>query len=529
MAASEKMVMKSVCSVSNGLEKLISTTCCVVVLLLAAGVPAAELDPFMGDWEGLWEVADTYDSGSLVGQVVALGGGQYRVLLLEGFGMTVEPYAVLDGQLQGDNVKFSGRLRPETTPIDGTIEMTLEKDKFAGRFQGETSGGERVNGTASLTRTLRRSPTLGAKPPAGAVVLFDGTNFDKWVSLGGPKGAINLAEALGSTQNAVAYLRAKVWSPKEQPATLRLASDDGVKAWLNGKPVHANNALRGVSPDQDKVDVTLREGANQLLLKVTNGGGDWGAMARFTTQDGEPLRNLNEVSPEFKSDKGSNEYLRQNSGFLTQWQVARPFQEGGKGPEALFDVAFPPEKTSGAKVAWKRINAHEPDDKQVKWGIVDGAMEIKPGTGSIATKGKFKDFKLHIEFRTPFMPDARGQGRGNSGVYLQNRYEVQVLDSYGLEPKDNECGGIYQVGVPMVNVCYPPMQWQTYDITFRAPRSDEKAVVTVVHNGVTIHDRLKIPGPTGGALDGNVLEPGGIYLQDHGNLVRFRNIWLVEQ
>ncbi len=521
--------MKSVCSVSDGPEKLISMACCVVVLLLASGIPAAELDPFMGDWEGLWELTDGYDSGPLAGQVIALGGGQYRALLLEGFGTTAEPYAVLEGQLQGDDVKFSGRLRPETTPINGTIEMTLRRDKFAGRFQGETLGGERVNGIASLTKTLRRSPTLGAKPPAGAVALFDGTNFDKWVGLGGPKGAINIAEALGSTQNAVAYLQAKVWSPKEQPATLRLGSDDGVKVWLNGKPVHAANALRGVSPDQDKVNVTLREGANELLLKVTNGGGDWGAIARFTTRDGEPLRNINEISPEFKSDEGSHDYLRQNSGFLTQWQVAGPFQAGGKGPESLFDVAFPPEAPSGAKVAWKWVNAHQPDDKQVKWRIVDGAMEVKAGTGSIVTKDQFRDFKLHIEFRTPFMPNARGQGRGNSGVYLQNRYEVQVLDSYGLEPKDNECGGIYQVGVPMVNMCYPPGQWQTYDVTFRAPRSGEKAVATVVHNGVTIHEQLRIPGPTGGALDGNVLEPGGIYLQDHGNLVQFRNIWLMEQ
>jgi hypothetical protein len=119
-------------------------------------------------------------------------------------------------------------------------------------------------------------------------------------------------------------------------------------------------------------------------------------------------------------------------------------------------------------------------------------------------------------------------------VYLQGRYEVQVLDSYGLEGKDNECGGIYKVGAPIVNMCAPPMQWQTYDITFYAPRFDnagkktKDAYVTVVHNGVTIHDEKIIPKLTGGALDGNVAEPGGIYLQDHSNPVQFRNIWLVE-
>jgi hypothetical protein len=152
--------------------------------------------------------------------------------------------------------------------------------------------------------------------------------------------------------------------------------------------------------------------------------------------------------------------------------------------------------------------------------------------GSIRTKrNDFTDFTLHVEFKTPFMPKARGQGRGNSGVYLQNRYEVQVLDSYGLAGMDNECGGVYQVGRPSVNMCAPPEQWQTYDIDFTAAKmADGKrqpAVLTVKHNGVTIHDKIKIPRATGGALDGNVLEPGGIYLQDHGNPVQYRNIWLV--
>lgn len=150
------------------------------------------------------------------------------------------------------------------------------------------------------------------------------------------------------------------------------------------------------------------------------------------------------------------------------------------------------------------------------------------------SKKKFKDFHLHLEFQTPFMPTARGQARGNSGVYLQNRYELQVLDSFGLEGKDNECGAFYQQRGPSVNMCFPPLAWQTYDIDFKAARFDDtgkktdKATVTVQFNGVTTTDKLALRGSTpGGEAEADT--PGPLQLQDHGNPVRYRNIWIVEQ
>jgi hypothetical protein len=163
------------------------------------------------------------------------------------------------------------------------------------------------------------------------------------------------------------------------------------------------------------------------------------------------------------------------------------------------------------------------------WPLENGVMTV--GSSGLVSKDSFGDFKLHLEFNVPYMPDARGQGRGNSGVYLQGRHEIQVLDSYGLDSKDNDCGGIYQQYAPTVNACKPPLQWQTYDITFHAAKVEdgkviEKARVTVVHNGVTIHDNREIR-PTPGGIDGDATKTTGpIYLQNHGNPVQFRNIWV---
>lgn len=153
----------------------------------------------------------------------------------------------------------------------------------------------------------------------------------------------------------------------------------------------------------------------------------------------------------------------------------------------------------------------------------------------VTSHRKFGSYSLHVEFMLSFMPHARGQQRSNSGCYMQGRYEVQILDSFGLAGKDNECGGVYEIRDPEVNMCFPPLSWQTYDIDYTAATYDEAGKktengrLTVRHNGVLVHDNLELPRSTRASPVKEGPEPGPIYFQNHGNPLRFRNIWLVEK
>ena len=358
--------LKEYCPLSISYKNAVATLALLILLIHTAysKTPRADLlsqarkdvetlDSFMGDWAGL-SVSNDQTKTLIVAQIIALGNGKYQANLLSGFNQRVEPIAILEGQAKNGE---------KTIYLKGPdAEGTVKNSEFVGRLGNEQS--------FSMKRIYRVSPTLGANPPAGAIVLFDGKNYDN-----------------------------------------------------------------------------------------------------------------------FKSVKTNH----------------------------------------------------------IPWKLVNSFMQVEPKTGSIVTKQQFEDFKLHLEFRPPFKPEARGQDRGNSGVYIHGRYEIQILDSYGLQGLANECGGIYERWdekrsphgfegkTPLVNAALPPGQWQSYDIIFTAPRFNKsgKKIIDacfkkVVHNGIIIHQDVELSGPTRAGLFSDEEPTGPVMLQGHGNKVQFRNIWLVE-
>ena len=171
------------------------------------------------------------------------------------------------------------------------------------------------------------------------------------------------------------------------------------------------------------------------------------------------------------------------------------------------------------------------------WRIDGDAMTVVGGSGGVRTRRSFGSIQLHLEFRTPAEVRGEGQGRGNSGVFFQERYEVQVLDNYENTTYPNgQVGSVYKQHIPLVNAARPPGEWQTYDIFYTAPHFDadgevvRPAYVTVIHNGVLIQNHVEIRGPTEyiGLPSYEAHGPAPLMLQDHGNPVSFRNIWVRE-
>jgi hypothetical protein len=342
-------------------------TAALVALLLALGAPAQDkkvwtdaADPTIpADFQVQGEYAGA-DTGA---QVIALGGGQFQAVVypggLPGAGWDGKSKILLVGRTEGAKTTFTPAEAPRKYLAQKPEEFSATR-KFPPEGQKAWSGG--VDGTAlvlktdggaelKLAKVTRTSPTMGAQPPAGAIVLFDGKNTEEW------KGG-------------------------------RLDTKTG---WLN----------------------------------------------------------------------------------------------------------------------------------------TDGS--------DILTKRKFMNYTAHVEFMLPYRPDARGQGRGNSGFYQVDHYELQILDSFGLDGVNNECGGFYTKAAPKVNMCEPPLVWQTYDVEFTNAvagpdgKKVKNAVATVKHNGVIIHEGQEISGPTGGHRGDPEGTPGPLKLQGHGNPLQFRNIWVVEK
>ena len=216
-----------------------------------------------------------------------------------------------------------------------------------------------------------------------------------------------------------------------------------------------------------------------------------------------------------KSEKGS---------FEGKWTVRKSPTLGAKPPKgAIVLLEFEP---------GKKPSLDEWTNKS--WvPLASGAMKI--GRGTNFTVRKFGSVKLHIEFRCPYEPNRGGQRRGNSGVYLQKRHEVQVLESFGLMSRKGDAGSIYGVATTKVNASLPPLQWQTYDIEFKGAvvGADGKVksppMMSVIHNGIEAHKDQVLPGKTTAAAASGLTPKDSLMLQDHGNKVEYRNVWIVEK
>lgn len=220
--------------------------------------------------------------------------------------------------------------------------------------------------------------------------------------------------------------------------------------------------------------------------------------------------------------------------------IAAASAQDGPQPRVV-NPGEPGQPPSDAIVLFDGTNTNEwihKDGRPAEWKLEDGALVCNSGKGDIYSKRTIGSVQIHVEFSVPYMPDAKSQARGNSGVYIQDNYEIQILDSYENPSYANgSCAALYGQYAPLVNACRKPAEWQSYDIVFHAPSCDavghiaKPGTLTVLHNGVLVQDHVIIKGKTPGAGDASVCGPGPLMLQDHFHpdvketFMKFRNIW----
>ncbi len=311
-------------------------------------------------------------------------------------------------------------------------------------------------------------------------------------------------------------------------ASVVFAADGPSKAALSPADADADFQYQGEYAGEITVDGTTAKYGVQIIAK---GNGKFRAVGYPGGLPGDGFLGGEkiEVDGELKGD--GVEFDHDNIHSVVKNGAITIFADGQQA--AKFDKVDRKSPTlgmkppAGAKVLFNGTSADAFEN-----GKVDPNGLLIQG---VTSKDKFQSATLHLEFLLSYMPTATGQGRANSGCYLQGRYEVQILDSFGLEGKNNECGGIYTIRDPQVNMCYPPLSWQTYDIDFTAAKYDAEgkktadAKITVKHNGEVIHRDVPLPKGTTAAPVAEGPQPGPLYLQDHGNPIRFRNIWIVEK
>lgn len=311
-------------------------------------------------------------------------------------------------------------------------------------------------------------------------------------------------------------------------AGLLFAADEK-KAYLNEKEAGADFATQGEYTGDVSVDGQKQRVGVQVIAR---GDGKFEAVGHKGGLPGDGWDGSERIKGEGKTENGETKFGGENLTAIVKDGVITIRDKsnlivGELKKEIRKSPTLGEKPPAGATVLFdgKNVDAWEPGKL---------AEDHLMGVGT-RTKAKFGSYKLHLEFRTPFMPKSTGQGRGNSGMYLHDQYECQILDSFGLEGLDNECGGLYSVAKPKVNMCFPPLSWQTYDVEVTAPKLDdqgkvlEPAKATIKHNGVVIHDNVSLKVTPGGGRSDQPPGPGALYLQDHGDPVRFQNIWIVEK